>query len=107
MLLERFGRIGGRRRRYGITGGQRREFLKTPMYVDGHYFIGERQRCEARGISNMVDPLVACDCRNPRSEGLRRRVCVPFGMNGEKCVLPRILRNGAGKPPPVIAAQPG
>ena len=58
----------------------------------GRYFVVERRGCEARGVSNVVDPLIACYRRDPWSEGFRGRVRVPFGVDGEKCVLPRIFR---------------
>src|SRR5262245_31443298 len=51
--------------------------------IPGWYFVVERQASEARGISKVVDPLVACDRHDPRSEGFRGRVRLPFGMDGE------------------------
>jgi hypothetical protein len=34
--------------------------------IFGRYSVVERHRCEARGLSNLIDPLVACDRRDPR-----------------------------------------
>jgi len=99
------------------TGLSRRQSGKQIVHHDGayhgmlvildRYLITEGENRYPRGASNVVDPLVACDRRDPRPKRSRRRVRVRLGKYGEKCLLPRIFRGGTGKPPRVIAAQPG
>ena len=47
--------------RYGV-------YCWLRMIFDG-YLIIERYCGESRCISNAIDPFIACDCRDPRSEG--------------------------------------
>src|SRR5215470_5705370 len=80
-------------------------YCGSPMVLD-RYFIVERLCGESRCIANAVDPFIACDRRDPRSEGPRRCVGVSFGMNREKRLLPGVFGCGARKPARVEAAQP-
>ena len=68
--------------------------------------VVQRTGCEPRGVSNLVDPLMACNGRNPRSKWSRGRVRVSLGMDGQKCVLSRIFGCCGRKSSRIVAAQP-
>src|SRR5258708_26284892 len=70
------------------------------------YFVVQRQCGKSRCVSNAVDPLIACNRHDPRSKGARWCVRVTFGMDREKCILPRIFGCRVGKPSRVIATEP-
>jgi len=57
-------------------GGAYRGF---PMILD-RYFVVERHRGKSRRLSNLIDPFVARNRVDPRPEGSRWCVGVPFGM---------------------------
>lgn len=80
-------------------------YRSSAMILDWNFVI-KRYCGEPRCVSNTVDPFIAYDRRDPCSEGSRWCVCMPFGMDREKCVLPRIFGRRMGKPPPIVAAQP-
>jgi hypothetical protein len=99
-------------RALGRTSAARADRQSLPhstqsMHYPDHHLIVERQRCKTRDVANMIDPLVACDRRDPWPERLRRRVGVPLGMNCKKRILPRIFGRRRRKPPGVVGAQLG